>query len=291
MKRSTSVGGLLVAWLAVLSLAGCGSDGDDAAKSDTTEPNAADTAAAAAETTSTQGDAASDDTQRLNVLVTNDDGVGAPGIDALVNALRERTDVKVTVIAPEENQSGTGGSSLATPLTTRTTQTASGTPAVAVAGFPADTVVWAIDQGGMAVRPDLVISGINLGQNIGPLIELSGTVGAARAAGARGIPALATSLGIGDPMQWEAAVNTTMQWLDENLRDIAADDHKAPGPVWNLNIPNCAAPRGIVVVAPATGANGRNAVEANCSSTSAEPVDDIDALINGLASLSQLAKT
>ena len=90
---------------------------------------------------------------------------------------------EVTVVAPATNQSGTGGQTTPGPLTVTDATTASGYPAKAVAGFPADTVIWALDQGGVTQKPDLVVSGINFGQNLGPAVAISGTVGAAEAGG------------------------------------------------------------------------------------------------------------
>ena len=134
----------------------------------------------------------------LQVLVTNDDGVGAPGINAVVEALRALPGTKVTVVAPAANQSGTGNKTTNGALTATTATTASGYPAKAVAGYPVDTVIWAVDQKGISGRPALVVSGVNDGENVGPLTSISGTVGAARAAAARGIPALAASQGVDD---------------------------------------------------------------------------------------------
>ena len=110
---------------------------------------------------------------------------GRAGIDAVVQALRKLPDTKVTVVAPATNQSSTGGKTTPGPLTVTDATTASGYPAKAVAGYPADTIRWAIDDHGIDFTPDLVVSGINFGQNIGPITDISGTVGAARAAAAR----------------------------------------------------------------------------------------------------------
>src|SRR3954447_11913401 len=73
----------------------------------------------------------------LRVLVTNDDGVGAPGIDALVERLRTLPNVELTVVAPATNQSGTADRFSTTPLTTTSATTQHGYPATAVNGFPA----------------------------------------------------------------------------------------------------------------------------------------------------------
>ncbi len=64
-------------------------------------------------------------------------------------------------------------------------------PGKAVAGFPADTVIYASTRAGCSSVPHLVVSGINAGQNVGPAVTLSGTIGAARTAAKRGIPAIA----------------------------------------------------------------------------------------------------
>ena len=133
----------------------------------------------------------------ITVLVTNDDGVAAPGLDALVEALRTVKNTKVVVVAPATNQSGTGGNTTPGTLVTQPATTPSGYAATAVQGFPADTVTAALDQ--LGVKPNVVMSGINTGQNLGPLTDLSGTIGAARMAAKRGIPAVAFSQGVGDP--------------------------------------------------------------------------------------------
>lgn len=84
-----------------------------------------------------------------------------------------------------------------------------------------------------AKKPDLVMSGINEGANVGPFVGLSGTVGAARAGAAQGIPALASSQGLAQPMSWPAGVKQTIAWFRENRSKLKK------GTVWNLNIPSC----------------------------------------------------
>src|SRR5215203_33335 len=74
----------------------------------------------------------------ITVLVTNDDGVGAPGIDTLVEALRAQKNTKIVVVAPDVNKSGSGGQTTPGTLTTAAATTASGYEATAVQGFPAD---------------------------------------------------------------------------------------------------------------------------------------------------------
>lgn len=170
----------------------------------------------------------------IKILVSNDDGVRAEGINALVDALRKEPNVKLTVVAPLENKSGTGSSKTTGPLTASKTTTLGGFPAVAVNGFPADSVNYALDNLMKGkLKPDLVMAGINYGANLGTFVPISGTVGAARAGAARGIPAIASSQGLANPMGWAAGVKETIGWLRANRSSLKK------GPVWNLNIPSC----------------------------------------------------
>ncbi len=192
----------------------------------------------------------------LRVLVTNDDGYSAPGIDAVVQGLRTLPDVAITVVAPLANQSGTGGKTTSGTLAVTDVKTASGYPAKAVAGYPADTVIWAVDQHGLAQRPQVVISGVNFGQNLGTSTNISGTVGAARAAASRGIPALASSAGlapagVAEP-DYAAAVTQVEHWITEHRAALASGQASSPVLLQNLNVPTCAAgqsPRTLVTVA------------------------------------------
>jgi 5'-nucleotidase len=230
---------------------------------------------------------------QLRILVTNDDGYAAPGIDALVEALRKVSGVKVTVIAPAENKSGTGSSTTPGTLTTTDTATASGYPAVAVAGFPADTVIYALEQGGLAKKPNVVISGINLGQNVGVAVDLSGTVGAAKAAAARGIPALAVSQGIragGDP-DYAAGVKQALRWLKQHRKALTPKKGKKVAVVLdNLNVPSCTTGqlRGLIEV-PVAGNDVQGIADPqDCASTVTNPPNDIDALKAGYATITEL---
>ena len=175
--------------------------------------------------------AASKPSPTLTILVTNDDGVSAPGINATVQALTALPHTKVTVVAPAANQSGTGAKVTGGTLTVSDATTASGYPAKAVAGYPADTIIWAIDDHGVSQRPDLVVSGINFGENIGPLASLSGTVGAAQTALARGIPALAVSQGVDNGQQpnFSQGAKYLVAWVQAHRKALVAAK-KAPRP-------------------------------------------------------------
>lgn len=224
----------------------------------------------------------------LRVMVTNDDGYSSAGIDALVEALWAQPEVVVSVVAPAYNQSGTGGSTTPGELTATDAHTGAGRPAKAVAGYPADCVAWAVDQHGLPHRPDVVISGINHGDNAGPVIEISGTVGAARAAAARSIPALAvSSVTNGSDTDFTAGAVLVVRWLSEHRAAIASGEARDRRLLEALNIPNCppATFRG-VVHAPVAPEN--NGVQVDCESTVADPKNDVEALNAGFAVISPL---
>lgn len=256
--------------------AGCSSEGGDdggSAAGDTTTSAVGNTTTSAAPET-------------LDILVSNDDGFAAEGIDSLVQALTELPDTNVTVVAPAENQSGTGGQTTDGELTVTDEETLSGYPATAVQGFPADAVNYGLDEV-LDEVPDLVITGINEGQNIGPLTAVSGTVGAASAAAARGIPALASSQGLdASPPDYASGVDEVLAWLDEHRDALLAGD--APVQVDNLNIPSCATGelRGDVEVPVATDDGGRAINDVDCTSTEEDPVDDIAGFTTGFATIS-----
>lgn len=132
----------------------------------------------------------------LRILVTNDDGYRSPGLRA-VRAALEEAGHEVVVVAPLENRSGSS-SSVTTAGALELREQAPGT--WSVGGTPADAVRVALGVVLADRPPDLVVSGANFGQNIGPSTLVSGTVGAALTARTLGVPALAISVGI-DPRE------------------------------------------------------------------------------------------
>lgn len=222
----------------------------------------------------------------LDVLVTNDDGVAAEGIDALVEALRRLPAVEVTVVAPAEQQSGTGGQETTGEVASRQTATGSGYEATAVDGFPADAVGLAFGE--LGLEPDVVVSGVNEGQNLGPVIDVSGTVGAARAAVQAGVPALAVSQGLGSPPDYPTGVELAADWIEEHRAELSAGDLAADH-VVNLNVPTCprGEVRGTVEVAQATGGDALGTPD--CTATGpAVPSDDVQAFLVGYATFSEV---
>lgn len=126
-----------------------------------------------------------------HLLVTNDDGVHAPGLAALAAALRPLG--RVTVLAPERNWSASGHvKTLHKPLRVHDTQLADGSPALACTGAPSDAVALAL-LGLLDLPVDLVVSGINPHANLGHDVTYSGTVTAAMEACIFGVPGVAVS--------------------------------------------------------------------------------------------------
>ena len=183
------------------------------------------------------------------------------------------------VVAPATNESGSGSKTTPGRLVTTKVTTLSGYPAVAVQGYPADTIRAAVQQ--LKIRPGLVVSGINLGQNLGPVLDLSGTVGAARAAAALGIPAVATSQGLGTPVAYPVTAKAVLTWIRTNRSKLAVTK-KPKTTIVNINGPSCGttgSPRGTVNVPPAT--TGNPLALSNCASTDTDPPDDVTALADG----------
>ena len=129
----------------------------------------------------------------MRVLLTNDDGITAPGLQAARRALREIDGVEVDVIAPDSNRSATARSiTTRSPLTVEEVEFGDGDRGYATDGTPVDCVRFA-ELGLVGHRPDLIVSGINHGANLGDDITYSGTVAAAFEGIMLGLPAIAVS--------------------------------------------------------------------------------------------------
>lgn len=129
----------------------------------------------------------------MRILLTNDDGISAPGLQAARRALREIEGVEVEVIAPDSNRSATARSiTTRSPLSVEEVEFGDGDRGYATDGTPVDCVRFA-ELGLVGGRPDLIVSGINHGANLGDDITYSGTVAAALEGIVLGIPAVAFS--------------------------------------------------------------------------------------------------
>jgi 5'-nucleotidase len=171
------------------------------------------------------------DLSKARILLSNDDGIAAPGLKILALALRQITS-DVWVVAPEHEQSGAGHSlTLRRPLRIRRLQARR----FAVDGTPTDSVLLGIRQIMRDKRPDLLVSGINLGANIGEDVTYSGTVAAAMEGTLLNVPSIALSLAVmnGEEPLWDGAGRMATEIVE---RLVAA-----PWPantLMNVNIPN-----------------------------------------------------
>ena len=159
----------------------------------------------------------------MRLLLSNDDGYRAPGLAALAEALRPLGDI--TIVAPERNRSGASNSlTLDRPL--RASQVAENY--YAVDGTPADCVYLAMTTL-LKQPPDLVLSGINAGENLGDDVLYSGTVAAAMEACLLGTPAIALSLASPDPSHY-ARAGVIARDLVLNVQRLGLQFH------WLLNV-------------------------------------------------------
>ena len=162
----------------------------------------------------------------MRILLSNDDGVHAPGIQTLAKALREFADVQV--VAPDRNRSG-ASNSLTLESSLRTFTFENGDIAVQM-GTPTDCVYLGVNAL-MRPRPDIVVSGINAGPNLGDDVIYSGTVAAAMEGRHLGFPALAVSLDGHKHYDTAAAVTCSI------LRALCKEPLRT-GRILNINVPD-----------------------------------------------------
>ena len=202
------------------------------------------------------------------ILVTNDDGITAPGLRTLIELMNELGDV--VVVAPDSPQSGMGHA-----ITVDSTlyskkvviDKEKGAPAeYSCSGTPADCVKLALQEI-LDRRPDIVVSGINHGSNASINVIYSGTMSAAIEAGVEGIPAIGFSL---CDYNWDA----NFEWCKESIKTIVSEALKngiPKGTVLNVNIPKTkdSAPKGIKICRQAR-ANWREQFDKRVSPTGKE---------------------
>ncbi len=166
------------------------------------------------------------------ILLTNDDGFHAPGLQALWRALRDETET--LIIAPEFEQSAVGHAiTLSTPLKVREVREAGRLAGYAVSGTPADCVKIGVTEL-LENPPELVISGINQGGNLGTCVIYSGTVSAATEAAIMGLPAVAVSLDSWESQDFSVAAEF-IKWFYPRLLEKKLPE----GVALNINVPPC----------------------------------------------------
>jgi 5'-nucleotidase len=182
----------------------------------------------------------------MRILLTNDDGIHAPGLAVLERIAANLSD-DIWIVAPSEEQSGAGHSlTLTQPVRLRKL----GERRFSVTGTPTDSVMMGLAWILKDARPDLILSGVNRGANLGEDVTYSGTVSAAMEGALAGIPSIALSQcyakeGMGDTVPFAAAE----AWAERALRPLLATPI-APRTLVNINFPARApdAVKGIRVV-------------------------------------------
>ncbi len=163
----------------------------------------------------------------MKILISNDDGYQAEGIKALADALRKIAEIQV--VAPDRNRSGASHSlTLQLPLRTKLHEN----EFHSVEGTPTDCVHLAVN-GMLGVLPDMVVSGINDGPNMGDDVMYSGTVAAAIEGRFLGLPALAVSMGSGSPRYFDTAGKIIVNLLS-HMEAYPIDESS----ILNINVPD-----------------------------------------------------
>lgn len=167
----------------------------------------------------------------MKIFLTNDDGIHAEGLWALYRQFsRQHT---VTVVAPDRERSAVGhGITLHKPLRSTRVSINGGMPAHAVSGTPADCIKLGLLEI-METRPELVVSGINPGANVGVNINYSGTVCAAKEAALYGIPSIAVSIEGPEGAHYDTAARFALMLAEE-----VHDRGLPPGTFLNVNVPD-----------------------------------------------------
>ncbi len=165
----------------------------------------------------------------LSILITNDDGIEAPGIQALAEAMRPLG--VVVVAAPAGNRSGASHAVTSDRPIEVEESARGGQTWFAIHATPATCVRLAVERL-LPAKPDIVLSGINRGENLGTVTFYSATVGAAREAAFLGLPAVAVHLAAGEEMDYGAAASVTAAIVGALGRDGIAR-----GTFLNINVP------------------------------------------------------
>jgi len=168
----------------------------------------------------------------MKILLTNDDGIYSEGIQTLKSQLDNIAEV--IVIAPDRERSTVGHAmTLHKPLRIRQVKVNGGSGGYSVNGTPTDCIVIGLLEIMKPQRPDLIVSGINRGPNLGNDIIYSGTVSAAMEGAMRNIPSLAVSIAAYEDFKFESAALFTKKLISHLIKDNLPHNL-----ILNINIPN-----------------------------------------------------
>jgi 5'-nucleotidase len=170
----------------------------------------------------------------MRILITNDDGIHAPGLDVCAKIAHSLSD-DVWIVAPERDQSGVSHSlSLNDPLRLREVDERR----YAIVGTPTDCVIMGVRHILEGKAPDLVLSGVNRGQNAAEDVTYSGTIAGAMEGTILGIPSLALSQAYGSASRQKPHWETAIRFAPEIIRKVLADG-MPPNVLVNVNFPDC----------------------------------------------------
>ncbi|MGB1239805.1 MAG: 5'/3'-nucleotidase SurE [Pseudomonadales bacterium] len=163
----------------------------------------------------------------MNILISNDDGVHAPGIEALAKVFARSANIQV--VAPDRNKSGASNAlTLDRPLASHVHHN----QFISVNGTPTDCVNLGV-SGTFEFTPELVVSGINAGANLGDDVLYSGTVAAAMEGRSLGLPSIAVSIADAHPQHYDSAAQIVVDLVDK-LDQLNVSERT----VLNVNIPD-----------------------------------------------------
>jgi 5'-nucleotidase len=172
----------------------------------------------------------------MRILLTNDDGIHAPGL-AILESIARRLSDDIVIVAPETDQSGVAHSlSLNDPLRLREISPRH----FAVRGTPTDCVLMGVRRIMAEAKPDLILSGVNRGQNVAEDVTYSGTIAATMEGTLIGIPSIALSQAYSGAeghkgIRWDCAETHAPSLIERILKAGIA-----PGILVNVNFPGCA---------------------------------------------------
>jgi 5'/3'-nucleotidase SurE len=178
----------------------------------------------------------------MHVLITNDDGYRAPGLRALAESV-SGLGLSATIVAPSGPMSGASRSRRSgVPAPWAWAEPIAGIPTIHLQSTPAACVVFALTSG-LLPPPDLCLSGVNAGENLGAALTVSGTYGAVLEAASRGVPGIALSRGFAGP--WTEPENWDWSWIADATARVVSPLLATPATWFTANVNLSATDQGV----------------------------------------------